>query len=373
MVQAMFDRSWVLVGILLVATTAAAQWSTDLGREARFADDPEGIPAGVVFLSNQRLLAYVVETPEKVALRPRGEYVGPDAPRLRALVLDAATGKVVEKHDLPATGYHVLRVMPTAAGGFYVRLQKVIALYGPDFKVVAQRELPHQPGHDFWVAKVSSSGRTLWLYHDHTHTVERFDADTFQPLSACSGVVMTDFSSVSDDKMLNEARQSYVVRNAACDSATFPQVVGRKGKRAPLQCGMAHPFLGETEVAVGGCGRVTFSTLGGSVLGEDYFGWKNQVWVFPQVAREQTAAAFWSFQSKGSLGSFFGSGGPAGVKKSEIRVYDTAAYRLAEVVALDPQVKLRGFALSPDGMKLAVMQGSVVSAYRVTEPTGEKR
>lgn len=338
------------------------QWSVDLASRARFDDDPEGIPAGVVFLTPERLLAYVVERPAKVSLRPRGQYVGPDAPRLHLMLLDAPTGRIVAEHDLPATGYHALRVMATDTGNFLVRLQNVLQLYSPDFRLLGQRDLPQPSQRDFWVAKVSSTGRTLWLYHDATHTVERFAAATLQPLSACVNVVMTDFSSVSDDKFLQEGRNGYSIRSATCDTAAVPKVVGPKARPAPMQCGMAHPLLGETEMAQAGCGRVTFTTLAGTVLGEDQFGWRNQVFVFPEIARSQLAAAFWTFQGKGSLASFFAAGGTP-LKKSEIRVYDTAAYRLAATLPLDPAVRLRSFALSPDGRSLAVMQGTKVELF----------
>lgn len=360
-----------VLALLLVVTAAWAapppspprpQWTVDLAAHARFNDDPEGIPAGVVFLTPERLLAYVVEKPSQVSLRPRGQYVGPDAPRLHLMLLDAATGRIISQHDLPATGYHALRVLPTDSGNFLVRLQNVLQFYSPGFRLLGQRDLPQLGQRDFWVVKVSSSGRTLWLYHDATHTVERFAAATLQPLSACVNVVMTDFSSVSDDKVLQEGRNGYTVRNSACDSAAVPKIVGHKARSAPLQCGMAHPLLGETEMAQAGCGRVTFTTLAGTVLGEDQFGWRNQVFVFPEVARNQQAAAFWTFQGKGSLASFFAAGGTP-LKKSEIRVYDTAAYRLAVVLPLDPAVRLRSFALSPDSRHLAVMQGTTVTLF----------
>jgi hypothetical protein len=157
--------AYALAGVLLLGPSArsesseAPNWSQqvlpDLGgaRHATF----DRNRAGVVFLGEEKLLAYGVElNTTRLSSRKSPEISSPF--RLRVWVLDAGSGKLTLTKDF-GTRAHDSDVQATA-GGILVRTGAVVKLYSPDFTEAHDLDIPLQK--DEWIStSVSPTGKTI--------------------------------------------------------------------------------------------------------------------------------------------------------------------------------------------------------------------
>ena len=189
-----------LVALILLALggdpPAQPHWTVNLDQKYGYESFDRGFSRnwysqqGVVFLSDDKLAVFqIIQTP-RITLGRRNATGGAGNFVLQIEVLDTADGHELKSLRLPTSGL-IGQLVPTHDGMFLVRAGDILYLYSQDFREVASKSLPLDPGQpQRWEIKTSPSGKAvfaareylsglLWENNkDKPATVELLNADT---------------------------------------------------------------------------------------------------------------------------------------------------------------------------------------------------
>jgi len=328
-------------------------------RTGRFSPDQlrDIIPAGVAFLDNRQLIVYALEPSGQLSSRTSHETSS--AFRLRVRLLDAQSGKVKLTKDINARPHG--SAVQVTTGGILINTGEIVQLYSADFAKPQNLTLPAHEG-DMSITSISPTGKTIMINHFNpkwnVSHLDVFDASTLTLKWSWSESprLYNDYS--ISDKGIAAARNP---GNSVIDFGHTTWTVVGKGIG---HCEGNVPTLYSDHELVYGCSKLVAASTNGQVLMTEALRSSDEISARRAVAREGHFIAVTLKTLEVKKHPFT----EASVRVTALRiaVYDMTVKKQILAVPVDPLPKSAyDFALSPDGSKLAILNGRNVSVYAV--------
>jgi hypothetical protein len=381
------NRAILVIGLLLLCATVqgepaadtsrgtiSAEWSADL--HAAVGSIPLGMVVGrghetlglpytsLYFLDNATVVAtFVIREGEPTVSSRNNSYANLPL-QLRAIFLDAVTGKIASIQTWP-TESRVAGIVAAKDGNFVTQRGNVLALYSPNAKELRNLSLPpmqdEQEG-DSWQAYSSPTGRNIL-----------FVSSSLTALSATPWIEV-DTNSLKILRSWNELRTGWVgisdstIAMTACSFWQYhcdPHVVLKslatewKSIASIEKSHFIHPqFVNEDMLFLSGTPWKLLRTDGKVILTDrtPFEGFT----AISSAGGQRFVAPF--FKLVGSYPAF-DIGGHGELKA--ISIYDAPFHdRSYRLDVKGPKItELAHVALSPDGSKLAILNGELVFLY----------
>ncbi len=365
--------SSLVIFLLTVGGVFAAQssrpdevpvWSQEMVPDLGHKQSGMGNQAGVAFLSGRQIIVYaVVHDLRQLSSRENPDISSPF--RLHLWLLDAGSGKLSFARDW-GTRAHDSAVQVTA-DGVLIKRGGIVKLYSPDFTQV--RDLPLALDVDgLFFTSVSASGKTIAVSRviERGHDVffshfDMLDSGTLKIRSSwdVSPALYSHFS-ISDDKISALYRNVVV---AEFGNSNWNTILDTSKSRCLAGGQDIGPTLVTDEsLVVRDCNDLLLWTprQGFQMLGS-IDGRTPSKKAVAQDGRF-VAVSVDTIEVKHHLLTEYSSR----LSARRIAVYDLALRKLVLTVNIDPLPRNDyGFALSPDGDKLAILSDRKVSVYAV--------
>lgn len=353
--------------------TITASWSADLHPE--IGTVPQGLVVGrghetrlqpstsLWFLDNDTIVATFVTRDERIALSSRGSDTNLPL-RLRAVFLDASSGKVMSTQTWPSDSKFA-GIVAVNAGNFVTQRGDVLTLYSPDAKEVRKLTLPPiQQDLWGWVAHPSPTGRNVLFATPNLTT------------TLATPWVWVDTTTLRMVRSWNEAQSGWVGISdsvAAMITCSFPLYhcdpnVETRGVTTewkvitPIERRFQSipRFLNEDTIFLSGHPWKLLRTDGTVILTQSTpFQGSTAI---PSASGQRFLVPF--FQSKGGVAALdIGSHG----ELKTISVYDAPFHKRSYKLNVKGSKigEAAKFALSPDGSKLAVLYEEFVYLFQL--------
>jgi hypothetical protein len=354
-----------------------ANWSADL--RAPVGSAPLGLVVGrgretalqpktsLWFVGNNTVVATFVTREEKPALSSHDSSDTNLPLRLRALFLDASTGKVMSTQAWPSES-RFAGIVATNDGNFITQRGVVLTLYSPDAKEVRRLSLPPiQQDLWGWVAHPSPTGRNILFATPNLTTTDQtpwiwVDASTLE-VARSWREAQSGWVGISDDTISMIACSFHVYR---CDPGVEVRGLATEWKTiAPIERRpQSSPrFLNKDTIFLSGHPWKLLQTDGKVILNENApFEGSTAI---SSSSGQRFVVPF--FQSKGGVAAL--DIGAHGELKT-ISVYDAPFHeRSYRLEVKGPKIKeLAQLALSPDGSKLAILYDESVYLFQLPPP-----
>jgi hypothetical protein len=288
--------------------------------------------------------------------------------RLRAVFLDAATGKITNTTDWPSQSRYAA-IVATRDGKFVAQTGDELTLYGSAFGALKKLKLPAQEKYD-WQAYPSATGKNILFLSTKFHFLSTelrsgtwlwVETDSLQILHSWEDTQSGDVT-ISDGKIamvackwISSCEPKVEIKSLSTGWATIAQSDRR----------LVPHFVGEEMLFLTGNATSMIRTDGKIVFAEDgpsrvcfgasaFVSLDGQRLVVPTCRLEGQVAAL-------DIGGH-------GVLKT-ILVYDVSLHAKSHTLEVKGQ-KIKDemqFAMSPDGSKLAVLSNEFVQVFQLPD------
>jgi hypothetical protein len=383
---------WIAGCILAAQRTSLAQspdWSQevlpDFGQTR-----PEGMPrllgssnpAGVAFLRDGQLIVYAVEPTGRLSSRKSPELSS--GFELRVTSLDVKSGKQILKRDWGTRRYD--SAVQITSGGVLVKTGGIVKLYSRDFTEARDLPLTLDPNGSYFTS-VSATGDTIavshyfekehhWISHidvlDASTLKTRFSWDQYPPIF---DLLMSDEWFITKDPFHSIF---YLTQFGNTSQSKAIPIADALPQGCPLDISWA--MISDGSIALWGCKEVLLLNPNGAAL--DSFADNSSAGPVSAQCGNYIPSMFNKWAMVASAAPIVALSLPAKKVKNhlltepsvclaglQVAVYDLRRKQRVLTVDVDPLPKNGyDFALSPDGSKLAVLNGRRASVYSVPVP-----
>jgi hypothetical protein len=297
--------------------------------------------------------------------------------RVHAIVLDLANWKVQSVSDWLVTVSDIC-LLATTDGRFIVRTRGKITLYSPQIKPLKEFEIPYarKPVFEEWRISVTPSRKSIALEHylGHDLNITWIDAESLSALrsgNAPSGIfgLVSNFRNafMSSDDMLVGTVEPELSKN--CEVSIAKNYDPWKILyQAAGSCGYGAQAINSETIFLPKVDEWLLLDTGGRVLHQEALG-KNERAVESRMSANGERIVIPILTSKGGIEALDIS---PRILFNRLVVFDLIRNAVVEVVDshqlnLD---HLTGFALSPDGSRLALLRNDAVEIYRLPVDMG---
>jgi hypothetical protein len=300
------------------------------------------------------------------SVTPVRQAHGPVPRNVQAIVLDASTGRLLGRNEWQNVIASKVALFPTEKGNLVLRNREGLALYSQKFEELARIRLPEarQKVFEEWKVFVIPSQEFIVIVHvlGSDIQIQWLLPDTLAVRR--SWMLAKDIPRARLFPTLSPSREKVVV---SWEKPTKCEVSVQDGSNSwhtvfhdEEQCGAGAQFLNEETIFLPVPGEFRVLNVGGELLWREGLD-KGERAFYVRASADGQRFAVPISALKG--GSEFLDIGPHEVLK-RIEVYDLRTHQCVYRLEGDLQ-NVSGFALAPDGLRLALLRDGIVELYQL--------
>ncbi len=342
-----------------------------LGRVVGRGHETQGKPVSSLwFLDDNRIVVTFVTRESKSALSSRASSDEGSPLRLRAIFLDAASGKITATQAWPS-GSRFAKIVAAHDGKFIAQAGTELTLYSQDVAELEKLSLPATESD--WMPHSSPTGKNILFLAGGLGTMSPVpwvwvDADRLEIVRSWEDV-RTGSVSISDDTIamttcawFRECEPALKTRGLGTGWKTIMSTLPTHGARSAPR----PQFVNDDFLLLLGPYLELVSTEGALVFAEDRFSggcWSDEI--PPSAGAKRFVVP--TCKLKGSVPALDAGGYQL---LQTILLYDAPFHALSFVLNVEgPRIKgLTQFAISPDGSKLAILNDEAIEVLPLPPP-----